>query len=338
MVHFLIVGVLVILSTWGIYTWFLNNETLLPDAASNQAIYIDEIFNLQWLLMAFFFSLIVVFVLYSVIVFRRKKGETGSGAYFEGNTTLEIVWTIIPLAVVLFLSFKGAEALGNVERRDPEALEVTVIASQWNWRFEYPESNVVSPELYLPVNRQVLLRMRSEDVIHSFWVPEFRVKQDILPGDDEYVRELRITPNETGTFTVRCAELCGQLHYSMVADVVVVAQSEFDNWLEFQAGECDLGPESCGERWATQQGCIACHSTDGTRIVGPTWLELFGSEVSLEDGSTVLADEEYLVKSIIDPNVQVRADFLADVMPKDFGEKLSDEQINDIIAFIQSLE
>lgn len=337
MIHIVIVSILVILSTLGIYYGFLNNETLLPEAASAQAGPIDELFNIHWIIMAFFYSLIMVFILYSVVVFRKRKGDESDGAYFKGNTRLEIVWTIVPLGIVLFLALQGGKALAEVERRASDAFDVNVYASQWSWRFEYPATGAVSSELALPVNRQVLLKMSSSDVIHSFWVPEFRVKQDILPGGEAFVRYLRITPTEEGFYKILCAELCGTYHNEMRADVIVMSEENFETWLESQSG-CDLGSAECGQRWASANGCQGCHSVDGTTRVGPTWLGLYNSEVPLEDGSTVFADEDYLFESITNPTAKIHEGFNPDAMPKTFSELLTEEQINDIIEFIKSLE
>jgi cytochrome c oxidase subunit 2 len=336
MIHLIIVAILVALSTF-LLGYFLTNADLLPAQASQQAVTIDGLMGIHFWLIAFFFSLIVVFILYSVVVFRRRKGEQGDGVYSTGNTRLEIIWTVVPIGIVLWLAVIGSAYLANVERADPQAMQVDVFAAQWNWRFQY-DNGVVSPDLVLPVDRQVILRLHSEDVIHSFYVPEFRVKQDVLPGGDAYVRELRITPNQAGQFKVQCAEICGQLHYDMRADVIVVAQAEFDQWLEQQGGECDLEDAECGERWATQFGCVACHSQDGTVIVGPSWQGVFGSEEDLADGSSTLVDEAYLRESILDPNAQVVGGFAPGIMPQNFAELLTDEQIDQIIAFIESLQ
>ena len=341
--EFIVVGVLVILSTWGL-TAFLNNGaangTILPLQASREAEVIDQVFNVHFLLISFFFSLIVVFMLYSIVMHRQKGTDESDGEYFEGHSGLEVVWTIIPLGIVLALAVYGGSTLSNIERRATDALEVNVIGQRWAWRFEYPESGAVSSDLVLPVNRQVLLRMRSEDVIHSFWVPEFRVKQDLLPatlGDEDNTRELRITPSIEGEYKVRCAELCGELHYAMLADVLVVSSGEFETWAAAQAAECELGAEECGARWVEQYGCTACHSFDGTQVVGPSWQGLAGSQVPLADGSSVLADEVYLQTSILNPNDQIHEGFQPNVMPVTFGEQLTEEQILEIIAFIQTL-
>ena len=342
-VEFFAVGILVIASTLLIgylLTTGAANGTILPLQASKEAGDIDYLFNIQFWLIAFFFSLIVVFMLWSVVFHRQRDGDETPGEYFEGNSRLEVFWTVIPLGIVLVLALIGGNVLSKIERRATDALEVNVIGQRWSWRFEYPEAGAVSSDLVLPVNRQVLLRMRSEDVIHSFWVPEFRVKQDLLPaslGDENYTRELRITPTIEGNYTVRCAELCGELHYAMLADVMVVNAADFDTWVTAQAAECNLEAEACGARWVQQYGCTACHSFDGTQVVGPTWLDLAGSEVPLADGSTVLADEDYLQNSIVNPNDQIHEGFQANVMPVNFGEQLTQEQVIEIIAFIQTL-
>ncbi|MBI3159974.1 MAG: cytochrome c oxidase subunit II [Chloroflexi bacterium] len=345
--EYVLVAALVVASTYFLGAKVLTNEFLLPMQASEQAVVIDELFGIHWWLIAFFFSLIVVFMLYSVfrsfIVHGLRPKREGFGEYMEGNARLEVVWTVVPLALVVWIAFLGADSLGKVERRYAGPVEINVIGTQWSWRFEYPTEegvSVVSDKLYLPVDKPVVLHLQSTDVIHSFWVPEFRVKQDVLPGGEAFTRDLRITATEIGAYKVRCAELCGESHWSMQADVQVVSEAEYEAWL-VQAGE-DCGDEAvaCGQRWATQFGCVSCHQAADGPIVpttGPTWLELFGSVVSLDDGSTVTADETYILNSILDPNSQIHAGFRPDVMPKNFGELLTEEQINQIIEFIKSL-
>jgi cytochrome c oxidase subunit 2 len=137
---------------------------------------------------------------------------------------------------------------------------------------------------------------------------------------------------------VRCAEICGRLHYDMQADISVVPGSEFNAWLVEQAAGCTLTDAECGQRWAQTYGCVACHSINGDEGVGPTWLGVFGHEVQLADGSTVVADQEYILTSIIDPNAHIVAGFQPGIMPQDFDERLSEAQIQQIIAFIMSLE
>jgi cytochrome c oxidase subunit II len=291
---------------------------------------------LHFRIIAFLFALIVGLMLYSILVFRRRPGDESDADHVEGNTKLEVLWTILPLAVVIYVSYLGAVILGDITRPDPRALEVRVIASQWSWRFEYPEWQLTTNELVLPANKQVVLKMISTDVIHSFWVPEFRVKQDILPGGEDMVRELRVTPNLEGEYTLRCAEMCGRLHANMEAPVRVLSQASFDDWVTDQSQAVPEDPIERGRFWAQQYGCLACHSTDGSPLIGPTWQNVYMHEVPLEDGTTVIADEAYLYESIVDPGAKIVQGF-PNIMPN-LADAMTEEQITEIIEFIKTLE
>jgi cytochrome c oxidase subunit 2 len=339
--HFVTITALVLLVTY-LTNLGLTSLGLMPVAASAQATPIDQLFDLHVLIMAFLFSLITVIMVYSLVVFRRKPGETGDGAHIVGSTGLEIFWTIIPLIVVVWIGIVGADNLRQVLAVDPTALEVRVIGYQWAWRFEYAEG-FSSNKLYLPANKQILLKMESTDVLHSFWVPEFRVKQDLVPGR---VTELRITPNLEGEYQVRCAEICGKSHSYMEAPVVVVSQKAYDIWVteqvalyqaELLASE-DEPDAKRGEVLYTELGCKACHSLNGTPGTGPSWRGLFGRENRpLADGSVVaLIDEAYLYESITSPNAKIAEAFKANGMPS--FSYLRDSQVYDLIEFIKTLE
>jgi cytochrome c oxidase subunit 2 len=334
MKHLVAVAVLVVIVTV-LASMFLGSIDLLPVSASAQAVPIDNLFAKHVQVISFLFALIVVFLVYSVIVFRRKPGETGDGDHFEGHTGLEVLWTLAPLAIVLYFSYLGAQALAETRRVDPQALEVNVIASQWSWRFEYPEYGVTSVTLNLPVDRQVLLKLTSTDVIHSFWVPEFRVKQDALPGKT-MVKELRITPTLVGEYKVRCAELCGTSHAYMESPVIVMEQADFDAWLGERAGPVTSDPVERGRQWAEQFGCVGCHTIDGTVVVAPSWKGLYGKQETLSDGTTVTVDDAYLIESIQEPGAKIVNGF-TNIMP-DLSDQLTDEQIADLIAYIRSLQ
>ena len=336
MIHFLIVGVLVVLVALATY-FGIDALDILPASSSSQAASIDQLFQGEIVVISFLFALIVVPLFYSLVVFRRRS-EDEHGAYITGNTPLELAWSFIPLGIVLYFAYWGAQSLGEVRRVNPQALEVRVIGFQWGWRYEYPDYGIQTTTLYLPVDRQVKLSMESLDVIHSFWVPEFRIKQDLVPGR---VTELRLTPSETGTFTNRCAEICGTAHAYMLSDVVVMTGEEFDAWLEDQdaaaaeaaEGERVADPEN-GRLLAEANGCLACHSLDGSDLVGPTWLGLYEAPVELADGTVVTADDAYLIESIVDPNATIVAGY-APVMPP---YTMSEADLADIIAFIESLK
>jgi cytochrome c oxidase subunit 2 len=335
MKHLIIAGILVVVVT-ALLILGLGHVRLLPTQASAQARPIDNLFGLEFRVIAFLFALIVVFMLYSVIVFRRKPGDTSDAAHIEGNTKLEVVWTVAPLATVLVFAYLGGQSLAETLRPDPQALEIKVIGQQWAWRFEYPKYGIVSDTLMMPVNKQAVLKLSSNDVIHSFWVPEFRVKQDALPGGDEFVRDLRITPTIEGDYKARCAELCGRQHATMLAPVKVVSQQSFDEWVASQT-QVSADPVVRGQQYAQQYGCLACHSTDGSALVGPSWKGVYGSQETLADGSTVTVDDNYLHESIVNPGAKIVRGFPPGVMPANFADQLSEEQIMDIIAFIKSL-
>ncbi|MEW6178627.1 MAG: cytochrome c oxidase subunit II [Chloroflexota bacterium] len=336
MKHFVIVGVLIAAFTALTYL-LLSNIPLLPIAASVQAQPIDALFNLHIFMISLLFSLIVVFLGYSLIVFRHKAGEEEEGVYIKGNNPLEIIWTVIPLGIMIYFAYLGSVSLAETRRADPQALQIKVVAGQWFWRFEYPDYGIVSNTLVMPVNQQALLKLTSLDVIHSFWVPEFRVKQDTLPGEN-LVRELRVTPTELGEFKVRCAEMCGTSHAYMESPVKVVTQAEFDQWVQDQLTALGSDPVARGEVWARNNGCFSCHSVDGTPNVGPTWKGLYGSQHELTDGSIVTVDDEYLLTSIVNPNAQVVKGFAPGVMPQTYQDNIPEQQILEMIEYIKSLK
>ena len=334
--HFVIVGILVIIMAVLTYIG-LDSAGLMPLQASTQAADIDWMWNVELIAISFLFALITVPLVYSLIVFRRKKGDTTDAEHMEGNTRLEIAWTIVPLFIVLAYAYLGAVNLAETRRVDPEAMVVRVTGLQWSWTFEYPAVNglsVVSDELHIPVDKQILLRMTSNDVIHSFWVPEFRVKQDLVPGR---ITELRINPTVEGNYKVRCAEMCGTSHAYMEKPVVVSSQEDFDAWMTEQlalAEEASQTPEGRGQALVVANGCAACHSINGAAGIGPTWFGLFGRTERLTDGSTVVADEEYIHESISAPQAKIVAGFENQLMPT---YNFTDEQIADIIAYIKTL-
>ena len=318
--------------------YLLVSADLLPEVASEEGRVVDSLFDLQLWIIAFIFSLIAVIVLYSVIVFRRGPDEPeAEGVYMKGSTGLEIAWTVIPLIVVVVVATLGARGLADIISAEEDELVVEVTGFQFGWRFDYPDYGITSNNLNLLRDRQVLLQLRSQDVIHSFWVPEFRVKQDAVPGRNNR-RSLRFTPTELGEYTLRCAELCGLSHSYMLAQVVVMEPVDFETWVN-QAGQAaaeEQIPAEIGARLYEIQ-CQSCHSADGTpKRIGPTLLDLYGSERPLQGGGTVTADEEYLRTSIVEPGLQVVEGY-ANIMPQVFGDTLSQEEIDGLVAYIRNL-
>ncbi len=229
--HFITAGVLVLITTI-VLNWLLGAALPLPAQASTQAKIIDRLFYQHVFLIAFLFSLVVVFMLYALVVFRKREGDDSEGEHFEGNTSLEIFWTVAPMIFVFIFAYLGITTLNQVTAEQDNELVVKAVGFQWGWRFEY-EGGVISPELTLPADRPVLMQLESEDVLHAFWVPAFRVKQDLVPGQ---TTEIRFTPikvdDEVDDYTLRCAELCGLSHWKMTVPVHVVDEGDFTVWLD----------------------------------------------------------------------------------------------------------
>jgi cytochrome c oxidase subunit 2 len=224
--HFVIAGIIVVVATV-VLDQFLKFALPMPLQASLESLTIDWLFGAHITLISFLFSLIVVLMLYSVVVFRRRDGDMEDGIHVEGHTGLEIVWTVVPLILVLVFGYLGVVTLNQVTQAAENEVVVRVNGFQWSWSFEYDEG-FTTAELVLPVNRRARMEMTSRDVLHSFWVPEFRVKQDLVPGQTTVVR---FTPIDVGEYKLRCSELCGLSHYSMLAPVRVVEEEEYNRWL-----------------------------------------------------------------------------------------------------------
>ena len=351
--HAIIIAILVALSALALRALFVYIFAL-PSASSAEAGPIDAMFSGHFWAIAILFSLIMVLMLYSAFVFRRKEGDETDGPHVHGNTALEIGWTIIPTIVVLGFGVWGATTLNDITSPKPNEMTVNVIGKQWVWSFAYPEQeNIVSGELVLPVDRTIVLKMTAEDVLHSFWVAEFRVKQDLVPGKET---TLRITPTEIGDFQLRCAEICGLNHTQMVANVRIVSDADFQAWVAEKSAApafAEMTPEERGAYWygAEGFGCVGCHSIDGNPGVGPTWLGLFGRQEQMTDGTTITADDEYLRESILNPNAKIVAGFNPNIMPQNYADQFAARQaeiqsaegididiIADMIAYIKTLQ
>ena len=335
--HLTIATLLVIVFTFVVY-WLIMQlfGNRLMVAAVEEAVLIDQLFNLHWWVIAFLFSLIVVFSTYSFVVFRRRPGDETAGEYMHGNTALEIAWTIAPIGVVLVFAFLGSNYLIDITdaKEDNVAWKVEVTGKKWAWLYTYPDGTQLS-SLVVPVDVPVLLELESTDIIHSFWIPEFRVKQDLLPGAKKY---LRFTPTLTSEeiiaekfkrdgirnyrVQVRCAEICGTSHAYMLSNVFSVGGGIAGATAEVTRIANDI-PELSVDRgafWYTELGCATCHSLDGSldNFAGPTWLGVYEREEKLDDGTSVIADDAYLRQSIYQPNAQIVEGYAANVMPQDF--------------------
>lgn len=201
--------------------------------ASTAAVDIDRLLDISIVLSALVFSVVVVFLGYALIKFRAKPGDESDGEPIHGNTKLEIAWTLIPTLIVLFLAGYSWFILDKIEAREPDRMVVNVFSQQFAWNFTYPEADKHSAaELHVPVGKQIEFKMHAFDVIHSFWVPEWRIKKDNVPG---IVTRAIITPDKEGTYQLVCTELCGFGHTTMRAKVVVESEEDFQKWLDEQS-------------------------------------------------------------------------------------------------------
>lgn len=303
----------------------------LPERASTLAADIDWLFYFVLWTSTVIFAGVVIAILYFAWRYRRRDPEERP-ELVEENRLLEISWIVIPAILVLLVFNWGFKAFIDLGVSPPDAYEITVRGRQWVWDFEYPNGAQVTGELHVPVNRPVRLRMSSEDVIHSLFIPAFRTKMDVLPN--RYTT-LWFEATDTGTYQVFCTEYCGTQHAGMLAEVVVHEQGEFEEWLQTAGGMADLPPAEYGAILFEQQGCQQCHSLDGSPGVGPTLQGLYGSQEELADGSTVEADENYLRESIIEPGAQIVAGY-QNVMPP--YSHLDEDQINALVEFIKEQE
>jgi cytochrome c oxidase subunit 2 len=240
-------------------------------AGSTEADDIDLLTDVMIVLSAFVYSIVLVMLGYSIWRYRAKPGDESDGEPIHGNTRLEIAWTVIPTVIVLFGAGYSWFILDEIEARDADRLQVDVTAQQFAWRFEYPEEGVTSTELHVPVDRQAEFNLDAIDVIHSFWVPEWRVKKDAVPGQRTSVVA---TPDREGNFEIVCTELCGVGHSTMRAPVVVESQQDFDQWVSDQGGEA-AGAAAPGGRGAGALAATRSRRRARRRRSDRTWTRSF---------------------------------------------------------------
>lgn len=308
----------------------------MPEAGSTLARYVDGLFFFILCVSALFFALIVVLMTVFVVRYRHRPGDAAEKTASH-NTWLEAAWSFIPLVIVIVIFAWGF--LGYMEMRvaPRDAYEIEVVAKKWQWLFKYANGHV-DEQLHVPVDRPVRLVMRSEDVIHSLYVPAFRVKMDVVPGRFTTTWFEAIAP---GTYPLLCAEYCGagptRGHSDMITSVVVHEPGRFESWLD-EAGNWmkNLAPAEAGEQLFHRRGCAQCHSVDGRALVGPTLLGVWGQTHRFTDGSSAEVDENYVRQSILEPMAKMREGYSAQ-MPTYKGI-LNDEEISALIAYIRSLK
>jgi len=292
---------------------------------------VDNVFLYILVICVFLLGLITFLMVYFVIRYRRQKNPTP--ADIEGSTWLEITWTVIPTLLVLTMFYYGLTGFEFLKKVPKGAMVVKVIARQWSWLFEY-ENGIKDTELKVPVGKPVKLLLTSQDVIHGFYAPAFRIKQDVVPGMETY---LWFQPTETGIFDVMCSQYCGLEHSHMLTKIVVLPEEEFTKWYQGKkVGMAAKGPPP-GYKLYQEKGCIACHSIDGSPRAGPTFKGLYGKTVTvLANGKErkVVADEAYLRKSILEPSADIVKGF-PPIMPP---EKMTAEELREIVKYLEELK
>ena len=276
-------------------------------------------------------TIMTVLIFTTLIIFAVKfrKRRNHPAEQIEGSTVLEITWSIIPFAI--FMSFFVWGAVIYFQERTPpqDAMEVYTVAKQWMWKFEHSGGQREINELHVPVGRDVKLIMTSQDVIHSFYVPAFRLKQDVLPG--RYTT-FWFHATKPGTYHLFCAEYCGTQHSGMVGWIVVMEPRDYQAWMTSGGGNQPLAVT--GQNLFSELGCATCHRSE-TQGRGPSLTGIYNKPVLLEDGRTVNADENYIRESILEPGSKIVRGFKP-VMPT-FQGQLSDEQLNALVAYVKSL-
>jgi len=299
---------------------------------------VDTAFTIIVGISLFFLIGITTVIIIFILKYNKKKNPVASE--IEGSNKLEIIWTVIPLILVLYMFWLGWHSYIPERKVPADAMKVSVTAQMWSWRFIYANGKV-EDTLYVPVNKPVVLNMKSLDVIHSLYIPAFRLKQDIVPG--KALNYMWFKPMVIGSYDLFCAEYCGLRHSYMGTMVEVVDQGTFDKWYAAAAVKLDsvaaAKPGAEGRLLVEQKGCIACHSVDGTKIVGPSYKNIFGHKATVETGGKereITVDEAYIKKSILEPDADVVKGFNKGSMISYKGQ-LSDQQIDKIIEYIKTL-
>lgn len=320
----------------------------LPQA-STAAGSVDALFDFIFWISVIGFVAVMVALAYFMVKYRARYHSEDKVPQLEGHTPSEVGVSLILLVIVMIIfawGWKGYKEIVTIPR---DALEISVVGKQWLWDFEYKNGRKMTNEVVVPLGKPIKFVMTSSDVLHSFYVPNFRVKQDAVPNRYTYVS---FTPTQVGEHHVFCAEYCGTAHSSMLATVKVVDENEYQRWQQVWEYDQKTGgefskkiaspednsmtPVQRGEKLYSSKACNTCHTTTGQKLVGPTFKGIYGKEEKMSDGTIVKIDENYLRESIVDPQAKIVEGF-APVMPTYKGT-LSDREIGDIIEFIKSLE
>lgn len=290
-------------------------------------------FSMYLILSISVFFLVGITAVMVYFLFRYSKKNNPVATNIPHNTYLEIIWTVIPTLLVLVMFWYGWTGYKPMLTAPNNAIEIDAIGQMWKWTFKYPDGKV-SDSLVIPINEPVKLNLISKDVIHSLFIPAFRVKQDVVPGKDFM---MWFTGQKLGSYDILCAEYCGQLHSYMLSTCTVVKREEYDEWL---VSSPDTSNEHPGLTLLKTNACLSCHTRDGSRLVGPSFKNLIGrSETIVRNGNSeeIVVDSEYIIAKIKNPNLSSVEDYQSGLMTP-YGKILSDKEINSIIEYISTLK
>lgn len=312
-------------------TWF--RDFLLGTPAATHASDVDGLYIFITLLTIFFFFFNGALIFYAAKRWKRRSDDEVT-PHITHDTRLELIWSLIPLAVVMLIFFWGFKGYVSAWVAPNDAMEIVVTGKKWLWEFEYPDGTRALNDLHVPVNKPVKLIMHAEDVIHSFYVPAFRLKRDVLPG--RYT-EMWFTATEPGVHQVYCTEYCGKGHSDMLARIYVDTPEEYEVFLREGDEQVRMMPlKDLGKLVYENKGCATCHSIDGTRGQGPTFKGIWGKTERGTDGKEYLVDENYIRESILVPNAVVVQGY-EPIMPT-FQGLLRERELLGMIEYIKSLQ
>jgi cytochrome c oxidase subunit 2 len=305
-----------------------RNLPLFPEQASVQAGQVDAVYFFMVAVSAFFSLLIAVLIVVFAVKYRRRYDDQ-IGAAIHGSLTLELLWTFIPLGITMVMFVWGAKVFFDLYRPPAGAMEIFVVGKQWMWKVQHMGGQREINELHVPVGRPVKLIMGSEDVLHSYYIPAFRVKADVIPGR---YNTMWFTANKPGDYQLFCAEYCGTKHSGMLGRVIAMEPADFQEWLS--GGPAEDTPAAAGAKLFQSLVCHTCHMGD-TQGRGPVLTGVYGKPVQLQGGGTVIADDAYIRESIVNPQAKIVAGFQP-IMPT-FQGLVTEEQLLQLIAYVRSL-
>ncbi len=316
---------MILLSAGGSYYDLLRNQP------SNFAVSVDKVFYFILVINAILFIGLTATIIYFVIKFNRKRHPKAE--QIKDNIWLELSWTVIPILIVLSMFYYGTMLYNPMHKPPKDAMKVDVIGRMWEWSFVYANGKQ-SDKLYLPLNKPVKLNLQSKDVIHSLFIPAFRVKEDVVPGKKDNF--IWFIPTQKDTFTIECSAYCGLRHSYMLSKAIILDEKDFNDWL----AKTETAPAGTMPGLAVIKGnaCLSCHTIDGTKLVGPTFKGLYGSDVEVTTNGkprTVKADDDYIKSSILEPNKDIVKDF--NPVMQSFKGVLNDEQIKQITEYLKSI-